>query len=235
MLREPHPTYSIHLSSSKTSSLPHDDPPSSVYTPSRATILAVAHAYRYPRWYQLTLSPLAHVPQPNRATTYKLRLPAIRGCVAQLPPNTTLCFPSKKSAVCISSSVLKKNTDSLTRILRICWLLAESFMANQDSAGPLPSSARRTSPQCHVAPPCHRCGMPVLEANIAPAKICEFRWRRLADAVINQVSTTVSMLPPPGEVRVVNSPVYSIDTFRERLLGGLNRFYICIHSTQLLL
>lgn len=129
----------------------------------------------------------------------------------------------------------KKNTDSLTRILRICWLLAESLVANQDSAGPLPSSARRTSPQCHVAPPCHRCGMPVLEANITPAKICEFRWRRLADAVINQVSTTVSMLPAPGGVRVVNSPVYSIDAFRERLLSGLDRFYICIHSTQLLL
>jgi hypothetical protein len=31
--------------------------------------------------------------------THKLRLPAIRGCVAHDPPSTTLCFPSKKSAV----------------------------------------------------------------------------------------------------------------------------------------
>ena len=30
--------------------------------------------------------------------TYKLLLPAIRGCVAQEPPSTMLCFPSKKSA-----------------------------------------------------------------------------------------------------------------------------------------
>ena len=30
---------------------------------------------------------------------YKLRLPAMRECVAQLPPSTILCFVSKKSAV----------------------------------------------------------------------------------------------------------------------------------------
>ena len=29
---------------------------------------------------------------------YKVFLPAIRGCVAQEPPSTMLCFPSKKSA-----------------------------------------------------------------------------------------------------------------------------------------
>lgn len=72
---------------------------------------------------------ISTAPQPNRGTTYKLRLPAIRGCVAQLPPNTILCFPSKKSAVHISPRLpSKKHTDRITRILWICRLLTESFM-----------------------------------------------------------------------------------------------------------
>lgn len=35
--------------------------------------------------------------------TYKVALPATRGCVAQEPPCMILCFPSKKSAAQVST------------------------------------------------------------------------------------------------------------------------------------
>jgi len=46
-------------------------------------------------------SPLALLirQDPSGKKTYKLFLPAIRGCVAHDPPSTMLCFSSKKSAV----------------------------------------------------------------------------------------------------------------------------------------
>lgn len=42
-------------------------------------------------------------------STHKVLRPAMRGCVAQDPPSTTLCFPSKKSAtVCQSGSLSRE-------------------------------------------------------------------------------------------------------------------------------
>src|SRR5688500_15689747 len=38
--------------------------------------------------------------------TYKDLRPAIRGCVAQEPPKTTLCLPSKKSAELVRRKII---------------------------------------------------------------------------------------------------------------------------------
>lgn len=121
---------------------------------------------------------------------------------------TRYCVSRRKSpllSLVLPSPYKTQAQQKLTCIFRIRRLWNKSLVTRQHGASPLPCATRRSSAQGRVAAPTHRCWMPILKPDIATAKVrkrilrCRHRWRRLADAVINQMSTSISVVLKGGE------------------------------------
>lgn len=106
------------------------------------------------------------------ASTHKVLRPAMRGWVAHEPPRTMLCFPSKKSAVGVSSAMLAREGKD-TCITRIQRHRLEAGMLLQNSTGPFPHTTQVRLPAELSALLGNRNRVPVLESHVRPLQINE--------------------------------------------------------------
>jgi hypothetical protein len=134
---------------------------------------------------------------------YNVLRPAILGSVAQEPPRTILCLPSKKSAVRKVSMILESEI-SLTGI---CWVQRhgfKSFVFLQRGACPLPHASQfcLTSEFVAICSNSHR--MPVLKSDVGTAEVSEeifrssagdysCRWWALLDTIVNEMTISRSV------------------------------------------
>jgi hypothetical protein len=110
--------------------------------------------------------------------TYKDFLPAMRGCVAQDPPRTMLCFSSKKSAgdcdVSKRGGISRSNENKIrTCISRVQSHGRETVVRPKRRAGPLPYAPHLGLAGELVSFTSYCDRMPLLKANVGTVKIDE--------------------------------------------------------------
>lgn len=114
-------------------------------------------------------------------STYNVLRPAMRGWVAQEPPRTILCFPSKKSAKNPSAwGSSTKFTHNHTCICRIQFHGLEAFIPVKWRTGPFPDTTHISLTSKFVTMCSNGNWVPMLETNIGVFEIGEELLRALA-------------------------------------------------------
>ena len=109
--------------------------------------------------------------------TYNEDRPAILGSVAQEPPRTILCFPSKKSAMILLAAYRLLEGVSLTGIAGIYFHGFKAFLRQQWRTSPLPNTTDFTLSSQSVTVWSNGSRVPVLEAHITASEITKYGWR----------------------------------------------------------